>query len=917
MFGKQKSISTVLLLSMMLVSFISISMFGLIGSISEYFRFEREKKEIEESFLQSQKTLIKNRVDQVIRYIELERAETEKNLKKNIKNKVYGAHSIAMNIYLENKGHKSKVEIMQIIQDILSLIHYGQGRGYYFVIDISQAGELLADEPAPTGKNLLQVRDARGKFIFKDMIGLTTQQGEGYYSYQWRKSDTPGDNDAKLVFVKHFKPFNWMIGFAEYTEDVYADLKTDLLNRIGKIRFGEYYDGYMFVFQFDGLYLMHHAKKYLGRNMLDVEDPTGFKINHEIIRLVKREGGILSYLWDRYSKGKLIQKISYVKGIKDWEWVIGTGFYLDDLDEAINERKNVLKAQIRQQIISIALFLVFTIVLNAFIARYYSKRFNHEFQSFRQFFINAAEKMHPVDHNSLLFTEFQVLAKNANHMVAERQKAVEALVRAKEAAEVANRAKSEFLASMNHELRTPLNGILGYTQVLKRGESLTEDQTRGLGIIQESGEHLLTLINDILDLSKIESGRLELYPERFNLSRFMDMIGGIIRMRAKEKGIDFEYNAPSELPAGVCADEKRLRQVLLNLLGNAVKFTESGLITLRISQMDEVEAVTSAVGNLASDEEQTALLHFEVEDTGIGIGADQLDIVFQPFGQEGQMKQRESGAGLSLTISRALVQAMGSELQVISEVGKGSLFRFDVRLPVVELSEEPNERGRQKITGYKGDIRSVLVVDDNPPNRLVLRRLIEPLGFDVVEAENGKEGVESARRLRPDMIVMDMRMPVMTGLEATSRIRRIEALRDTLILGYSAAVFESDKEDCLKAGCDGFISKPLQVEKLFAVMRSRLGIEWVHEETDEQDAVGREEEDMNRAEIVAPPVEEMEILLHLAMSGNMREILNRATHLETLDAKHQSFARTLRELARAFEEEKILSLIKEYMEATT
>ena len=191
---------------------------------------------------------------------------------------------------------------------------------------------------------------------------------------------------------------------------------------------------------------------------------------------------------------------------------------------------------------------------------------------------------------------------------------------------------------------------------------------------------------------------------------------------------------------------------------------------------------------------------------------------------------------------------------------------------------------------------------------------MEPLGFDVALAENGKEGVESARRLRPDVIVMDMRMPVMTGQEAVSRIRRIEELRDTVILGFSAGVFESDKEDCLKAGCDGFISKPLQVEELFAVMRSCLEIEWVYAEADEEGPLGRaEEEDEGRAEIVPPPAEEIAILYDLAMRGNMREILNRASYLDTMDGKYRPFARTLRELARAFEEQKLLSLIEECM----
>ncbi|MCP4690108.1 MAG: response regulator [Desulfobacterales bacterium] len=309
----------------------------------------------------------------------------------------------------------------------------------------------------------------------------------------------------------------------------------------------------------------------------------------------------------------------------------------------------------------------------------------------------------------------------------------------------------------------------------------------------------------------------------------------------------------------------------------------------------------------------TALLRFEVKDTGVGIGPDQMDVIFQPFEQVAKMRQREGGVGLGLAISRALVRAMGSDLQVRSEPGKGSVFRFDVRLPVVERTDEREEIELRKLVGYRGVRLRVLVVDDDPDSRSVPRTLMETLGFEFAEAANGKEGVESARRPRPDMILMDMRMSVMTGLEAVSRIRRIEELRDTVILGFSANVFESDKKDCLRAGCDGFISKPLAVNELFAVMRSHLEIEWIHAEADEEGAVGRAEgEDGSRAEILAPPADEMQVLLDLAMSGDMQGILNRASHLETMDAGHRPFARMLRELARTFEEEKILSLIKEY-----
>lgn len=473
------------------------------------------------------------------------------------------------------------------------------------------------------------------------------------------------------------------------------------------------------------------------------------------------------------------------------------------------------------------------------------------------------------------------------------------LQKAEEVAQAANRAKSEFLANMSHELRTPLNGILGYAQILKRDKTLADRQKDSLGIIHQCGEHLLTLINDILDLSKIEARKMELYPSDVRFPEFLEGIAEICRIRADQKGISLIYEPLAKLPAGVRADDKRLRQVLINLLGNAVKFTQTGGVTFKVG-------------------DRNGKIRFQVEDTGVGMAPEQLEEIFQPFKQVGDHNRKIEGTGLGLAISRQLVDLMGGEIKVKSTLGKGSIFYFDLDLPEVTEWASATKFDLQTIVGFKGSKRKVLVVDDRWENRAILVGLLQPLGFEIVEATDGQDCLNKAAEFKPDLILTDLVMPVMDGFEATRRIRNSPDFTGVVVIATSASAFDFEQEKSKDAGCDAFLPKPVRAEDLLEKLRVYLGLEWVYEEGNSEKAKGQTEENTQHStfstqnSFVPPPEEEMAALFDLAMMGDLRGIQEQAAKLEDLDSKYVAFTTELRQLAKGFQVKQIREFLKKY-----
>jgi len=408
-------------------------------------------------------------------------------------------------------------------------------------------------------------------------------------------------------------------------------------------------------------------------------------------------------------------------------------------------------------------------------------------------------------------------------LIAELQQSERRLEDAAAAADAANRAKSTFLSTMSHEIRTPMNAILGYAQLMLRDPRLGADAKANLAIIGRSGEHLLGLINDVLDMSKIEAGRIEIHPITFNLPQLLNDLAGMFRLRAESKALVFEMLMDGESVPYVLADEGKIRQVLINLLGNAIKFTDHGQIKLHVT--------------MARRAANRLWLTASVEDTGSGIDEKERQEVFEPFIQVGRSVNTQEGTGLGLAICRKTARLMGGDVTVTSKPGKGSLFCFEIPIDPGDAAVALKRGATRRVVGLRAgtEVPTVLVVDDHLENRDWLIKLLTFVGFSVRGAANGQAAIQSWQEWNPRLILMDVHMPGMDGLEATRRIKADPRGKKTVILTLTASALYQDRQEIDQSGADGFLAKPCREDELLEKMRAHLNINYVYADAGESE----------------------------------------------------------------------------------
>ena len=564
-------ITKTFLYSMVILAFISVGLVGYSRIINEYERFKKEEITLREEYVKAQENMIKNETDKVIHYIEYKKSQAETRLKQIIRNRTNEAYNIANNLYIQQRANKNPDEIKKIIVDALRPIRYNKQRGYYFITRLDGVEILFADRPEMEGLNLIDMQDTQGKFVIRDMIKIINESGEGFYSYAWTKPNKAGKDFPKIAFIKHFKPFDWLIGTGGYLDDVVNDIQQEVLARIENITIGD--DGYIFAGQWDGLSLSGPAK---GRNMIDVTDVNGVKIVRELIKTAKSGGGYVRYVMPQLNSNVTFNKLSYTTKIPGWEWYVGAGVNVDKIDTIINQNRAALQKRVKNGLLKIIAILATVLFLILLLAKFLSNRIKKSFDLFSAFFSNAATASAKIDSDKLPFVEFESLAQSANRMIQERNKA-EAALRKSE------RNYRELVQSANCIiLRMDTNGrIIFFNNYAQSFFGYREEEIIGKNVVgtivpqkDSSGFDLEAMIRDI----------------SANPDRYVSNENENIRSNGERVWVTWMNKVIHDEEGGI-----------KEILAVGIDVTEKWKLQKRLAQAQKMEAIGTLAGGIAHD----------------------------------------------------------------------------------------------------------------------------------------------------------------------------------------------------------------------------------------------------------------------------------------------------------------------------
>ena len=669
------SINKTHLLNLIMGSLITAVIISIFWILQEYQRFDVDANKQREIYINEQKSVIKFEAERAADHIDYVKSQAITKLRKLLSEKVNESYDIAQNIYIRNKGSKSNAEIKKMITDALRTIRYSNNRGYIYIYSLDGYQILNQKNPQNENENRITLKDSLGRPVIQNEINFLKTHDKGFIDYNIDEKTINWDKkNSKIAYIKLFKPYNWYIGSKEYITDFKEDIQEDVLDRISKIRFGS--NGYIFINTLDGKSLIKYGKIQIpSQNILASGDTNWINIFHDQanIRFNANKSGFIEYRWKEADESFFSKKITYVKYIPEWKWIVGAGTNRDKIEKVIQSQRAQLNQKINQTIFQILCIFICILIVIYFLGRLLAKKTGQSIAAFTTFFEKAANEFKKIDSSRLYFSEFKKLADSANDMLEAREKTQrnleeeQILLReAKEKAEESDRLKTAFLANMSHEIRTPMNSIIGFSELLSDDEITKEEIDNYVAHINIAGNSLLNLINDILDIAKIEAGQITIIQSDCNINAlFNELYLTFTQQKEKldKKELTIIYNDQPSKQHTINTDPQRLKQIMTNLLGNALKFTEKGFIEFGF--------------DLVSADKYM----FFVKDTGIGISPENQQLIFKRFSQvDGSHTRNYGGTGLGLSISKNLVELMGGKLWVDSVQGKGSTFYFTLPL---------------------------------------------------------------------------------------------------------------------------------------------------------------------------------------------------------------------------------------------
>lgn len=809
---KPLSVQGVLIAAMGALTLLAIVIVGLLWISEERRRFEADAGLQRRDYVEARKAMIRDEVERVVGYIAYRRSRSEEVLSAALKSRVVNAVSIAEGLYRAYHAQTSRSALERMIRQALHPVRFDGGRGYIFAVSMDGTEQLYPTEPSFEGKNLLGLRDDRGKLVIREEIELMKQQQEGFVVAHWRRPGSPdGMAHPKISFLKRFDPLGWYFGSGEYVEDFEHALQEELLDRISQIRFGE--QGYVFVNTYDGDALITDGQRVRERrNLWDLTDPDGVKvIQQERLAAEKPEGDFIYYTWRKLTAPVPARKVSFVKGVPDWRWMIGAGVYLDEIEPVIAARRQALQARTRWQIAKVLAIVASLGLAVVLIARIVNRKMRRGFEAFTKFFHEGATEAVPIDESRLAFSEFRALARAANAMIEARRKAEEdnrelqeRLVRARKM-----EALGLLAGGVAHDLNNILSGVVLYPDLMLAQLSAESPLRKDLVAIREAGQRAAAVVADLLVASRGATA----IPEVLDLGKEVESLLSSPELHAlalRHPEVKVKVELEPQIPRLRCS-RAHLGKLLLNLVSNAMEaISGAGQVTVRAERRHLQEPFLGY--EVVPPGEYVVLA---VEDTGTGIAPADLERIFEPFFSRRMLGRK--GTGLGLTVVWHTVHDHGGFIHVRSGSG-GSTFELYFPAcwePVQSAAPPPS------LEELRGRGERILVVDDEPCQRALASELLARLGYEPHVAASGEEAVEMVRTTAFDLVVLDMLLG--SGMDGRATYQAMLQLRPgqkaIVASGYAET---EDIRATLAMGAGRAVLKPYTLERMGAAIRAEL-----------------------------------------------------------------------------------------------